>query len=727
MNQPAVGERRGIVPFREIFSLDLRSLALFRLGLATMVLLDWIDRLPDLRVFYSDAGVVPRTLVTGTHPLSIHILSGATWFQALLAVVACAFAVLLFVGYRTVLVTLVSWFLLISVHARTPPLMQGGDHLLRMLLFWSIFLPLGACFSVDASRPGARPPARSLLSLATVAYLLQICQVYWYAAGYKWLAPWREEGTAIYLALHVDYFPTRVGLWLREQPELCRLLTHYTIWLETLGPVLLLLPFHVGLQRLVTIAAFIHFHASLALTMELGHFPFVCMVAWLPLLPTSFWDRLWAKLRDPAVTGLRVYYDADRPRAATVAACLRSFLLLGDSRLIAAQEEPERLARLRKEGGWGVVDAQGQESTRIDALTVLLRHSPVFYPLARVVRWPVIGPVIGWLAAHSGGSARATPPPPPGPPAWLPPQGVVANTVLLFCIVYVVLYNGVSYAAQKMRAMNPEAAARWLPLVPDQFGQFGAVTGLEQGWGLFAPEPGRLTGWYLVVGEKADGSEIDLLRDGAPVNWERPAFQTITYANGRWRKLMMNLSAVVAYPYLLPGFTRHYYTEWNRHHEGANHVEAVAVYWMREYTVPPDEPRPEVEKVFLGRYRPQEPRPGETAGWALVVGTRKDGTQIDLLRGGMKVDWQNPNPEAAARVTSPWLPMLVSLLSSDASSYMLPGFARYQLDEWNRQHKGADEVTAVEVVWVKGQGFVPGQPIPAADRKVVARYPEAAK
>ena len=39
MSQPAAGERRAIVPFREIFALDVRSLAVFRLGLAMMVFL----------------------------------------------------------------------------------------------------------------------------------------------------------------------------------------------------------------------------------------------------------------------------------------------------------------------------------------------------------------------------------------------------------------------------------------------------------------------------------------------------------------------------------------------------------------------------------------------------------------------------------------------------------------------------------------------------------------
>ncbi len=37
-----------VLPLKEFFSLDVRSLALFRIGLGIMILLDWIDRLPDL-------------------------------------------------------------------------------------------------------------------------------------------------------------------------------------------------------------------------------------------------------------------------------------------------------------------------------------------------------------------------------------------------------------------------------------------------------------------------------------------------------------------------------------------------------------------------------------------------------------------------------------------------------------------------------------------------------
>jgi hypothetical protein len=84
--------------------------------------------------------------------------------------IAALVAIALLVGYRTRLAT-VLLALLASLQARNPTLIQGGDNLLLLLLFWGMFLPLGARFAIDAAldrRAGGRrthtarsPPPRS--------------------------------------------------------------------------------------------------------------------------------------------------------------------------------------------------------------------------------------------------------------------------------------------------------------------------------------------------------------------------------------------------------------------------------------------------------------------------------------------------------------------------------------------------------------------------------------
>jgi hypothetical protein len=58
---------------------------------------------------------------------------------------------------------------------------------------------------------------------------------------------------------------------------------------------------------------------------------------------------------------------------------------------------------------------------------------------------------------------------------------------------------------------------------------------------MFAPRPPETDGWFVCRGVLADGSERDLLRDGRPVEWGKPARVSPLYPNERWRKFLMNL------------------------------------------------------------------------------------------------------------------------------------------------------------------------------------------
>jgi hypothetical protein len=622
----SAGTLFGFLRLREHFSLDLRSLAALRIGLGVILFIDWIDRLPDLRAHYSDSGIVPRDVITGLHPFSVLMFHGSAWFAGLVAGIALLFSVLLIVGWRTPFVTLISWFLLLAAHTRCPPVMQGGDQLLRMLLFWGIFLPLGARYSVDSSRPGTEPratdhPRQQVLSPASVAYIVQMCLVYWYASSWKWAPEWRTDGTAIYLALKAEYFTTRFAQFMLGHPEVLRYMTFSVLWLEALGPVVLFFPFAPGLQRMLVISAFICFHVGLAISMELSNFPWVCCIAWLALLPPSFWNRLDAQLRSPEADGLTLYYDADRPGTGTLVAWLRTFLLLGESRLVPAQEAPDRLGRMRHDGGWAVVDAGGNEYQGVHALEFLVRLSPLGGSLAaglfrfRFVRWLAERLLRGFTnlphpqrRGNQEHEARA----------WVPPGGWIGNTVVIFCIIYVALWNIRSYGIGHADWFgSPEKVVedkyRWL--FPPQAGQFGIVMGLEQGWGLFAPKPGTDVGWHLVIGTRKDGTEIELLLlDGAPVDRNdlastKPKLLAATYPNGRWRKLVMNLPATAAYPYLPSGFARYYFNEWNATHSGDEQVTAVEVIYMAEESKPPGVAPPPPRSFMLFHYAPDEQRP----------------------------------------------------------------------------------------------------------------------
>src|SRR5262249_31330534 len=81
-------------PLREMVGLDVRSLALFRVLLALLTLVDVAGRFTDLEAHYGEAGVLPIELVPTPGmqagdaflPFSLHLLGGSpVWQGTLLA------------------------------------------------------------------------------------------------------------------------------------------------------------------------------------------------------------------------------------------------------------------------------------------------------------------------------------------------------------------------------------------------------------------------------------------------------------------------------------------------------------------------------------------------------------------------------------------------------------------------------------------------------------------
>jgi hypothetical protein len=291
-----------------MFAIDQRSLAIFRIGVAVILLCDLANRAWDLGAFYTDDGLLPRVtrmeMLGYGDPLgmqnqwSIHLLNGQAWSQALLIGLAAWFATWLLVGYRTQLAAVASWLLLTSLDDRNPLVLDAGDSILRSMLFWSLFLPLGSRWSMDRElQGGAEPETGPIVSIPSAVILLQLAIVYMASATFKWNPVWIRDFSAVYYALHADTLVTQWGLILRQYPAAMQCLTAATMVLEIGGPLVVFSPWANPWFRGMAVVSFVTFHLGLALALTLGLFPWICIVAWMLFVPTQFWD--WLAERKP--------------------------------------------------------------------------------------------------------------------------------------------------------------------------------------------------------------------------------------------------------------------------------------------------------------------------------------------------------------------------------------------------------------------------------------------
>lgn len=277
----------------DLFGIDLRSLAAFRIALAGLILVDLVYRFRVMEAFYTDGGVLPRSLVDPPlQGFSMHLLSGSGAFQWLLFVMAGVFALLLLLGFQTRLATLGSWLFLTSLHVRNLHLVNAGDDWLRAMLLWSVLLPLGARWSLDARRARWKMPGPVFLSVASAALLLQFAYVYLCAGFTKSGPEWHSTGTAVEATLGQSHWVRPFGQFLGEYPGLLRILTPTIVYFEIGAALLLFLPLFTSRARGLMIVSFWLFQVGLGVSLQLNLFPWIASAATLPFIPSSFWNKL---------------------------------------------------------------------------------------------------------------------------------------------------------------------------------------------------------------------------------------------------------------------------------------------------------------------------------------------------------------------------------------------------------------------------------------------------
>ncbi len=265
-----------------------------RICIAAIIMFDLAIRISDLEMFYSNTGVVPLAMLFehqwNDYFISLHVISGLWQVQAILFLAAFIFAILLFIGYRTKLFTFLSWLMLLSLHNRNGYILQGGDDLLRMVLFWGIFIPWGKKYSCDSILDPELKENKIICTIACVAYLLQICYIYSGSALLKG-SEWHNDYSAMYYVYGLDQIATPITKYLFYYPELLKKLTFLAYYFELLVPILFFIPFKHQYFRIIGVISIIIFHLFNGITLFIGLFPLIGIGTSVGILPALVMDK----------------------------------------------------------------------------------------------------------------------------------------------------------------------------------------------------------------------------------------------------------------------------------------------------------------------------------------------------------------------------------------------------------------------------------------------------
>ena len=275
------------------YYLDLRSLAVFRVGLGLVILRSLWTLAPYLDAFYGPNGLCPLSdpEIKKNLYYSLFALSDSRIFLVTVFSVFAFFALLLTFGLWTRVATAACLLLQLSLINRGPMYLNHSYIVIKCFLMWGLFLPLGARFSLDSRlRREAQPMPLRYVSAATVCLILQIAFIYISNGFEKSDALWSQEYTALHFALGSRAYGKPLATLLLPHYDLLRALCFLTLNMERYAFFLIALPFFPGLFRIFLIVAFTVFHIMIHLTMNVGWFSFAMIAGLSALVPSAVWD-----------------------------------------------------------------------------------------------------------------------------------------------------------------------------------------------------------------------------------------------------------------------------------------------------------------------------------------------------------------------------------------------------------------------------------------------------
>jgi hypothetical protein len=530
---------------RSILSLDFQSLSLFRIAFAGFLLAHFffVDRV-DYAIYYSDAGLVPFATLVEHGFLGYAALTPALKaFEAiglpvLLPVVLPLSVIAIALGYRTRWAIAVTFVFETYLYWRNPYVKSGAEDLAHLLLLWCLFLPLDRYWSIDAAMD-RRPRDRPFPLLPVLALRLQIASLYVFPALFKLASSAWVDGTATIWSLADNIFGGRpISLFLiAHMAPLLVAVNYATIALQLAFPFLVYCPWRNDLTRGFALGAAATMHLSFIFCLTIGPFPYVSLVALLPLVPDAWIVRALRRRRE-RLGRVMIFFEPGCDFCEKASLLLREFLLSPTASVLPADADGKALCLLRAHNSWVVRDPEGSLRLKSAAMAYLLQQNPVLAPCGwLLVRWPAdrLYDVIG---AHRKGLGRAT--------ALLlsfrtPPAihssanalcGALALLALTINVTDVRLPAFLSHSATPLRFV--ERTPLWLLLL-------AVDAQVWQRWPLFAPPP-HWQRTYRIVATTADGSDYFDLMAQLTEPWFRVLPDgRIAFSDARWLKYFTQL------------------------------------------------------------------------------------------------------------------------------------------------------------------------------------------
>lgn len=561
----------------KIFKIDLRTLAFFRISLGIVIIVDLINRSRSLIAHYTDSGVLPRDVIINffsENYFSLYYINGSISWSVFLFIINFLCSIALIFGYKTRLTIVLCWILNLSLQNRNLILLQGGDVLLRLLIFWAMFLPLGSKYSIDnaLSTNKDKKEPNFAISGATFAVLIQVSIVYFFNFLHKSKSNYYHDGTAIYFTLMLDDFATSLGIWFRQFEFVLKPLTFIVLAWEAIGSFLLLIP--IWKIKVIAISLFAFMHVCFSLFLNIGLFPLISLLALTLFIPGELWDILEKKSHKKNIT---IYYDGGCNFCKKFVLIIKEFFLLKDSQIKIAQSDSDIEKQMTLHNSWIIKSGNDKLYNKGEAFLYILSKFFPFKYIKKILFSKFITKIfnsvyhfISFRRSFFGDLTKNT---------FKFREIKIKSHIItnIFCIltIFVIIFYNISTLPSSKLEINKKINSAML------------VLKLDQKWNLFTPLPESkffTDGWFVFTGKLINGESVDpFSMEYKEPNYNKPDSIIKEYKGYRWRKYLTRAKDYSTQEYK-NNLGRYLCTRWNKKEKGDSQLKSFKVFFISEST-----------------------------------------------------------------------------------------------------------------------------------------------
>ena len=268
------------------------TIGVLRILVALILLMSLINDIPFAISYFSDEGVLSGNTEVLRQEYRFTTLDyfGSPIFVLIFYLILIIFTIMLLLGKYTRFSAIAAFILLSSFHEKNPFVLNSGDTLMRLMLFYLILAPSGKCFSLDARTKSKE--SKQVYIWPRRLMQIQLAIVYLFSFLPKTGETWRG-GTAVYYFLANSHFARFNFEFLGNYMGLVSFMTYATLIIELLFPILV----WFALTRKYMLFAGVLLQSSILIASNITFFSLIMIVAHLAFIEPETVNRIVNKVK----------------------------------------------------------------------------------------------------------------------------------------------------------------------------------------------------------------------------------------------------------------------------------------------------------------------------------------------------------------------------------------------------------------------------------------------